>query len=59
MNEDGTLKTSARGVKTSTLPPPVKDDHEPHDEAKALEEARKKMGPAAHETEETNADDVD
>ncbi|KAK0378654.1 hypothetical protein CLIM01_04010 [Colletotrichum limetticola] len=59
VNEDGTLKTSARGVKTGALPPPAKDDHEPHDEAKALEEARKKMGPAAHEAEETNADDVD
>ncbi|KAK1725458.1 uncharacterized protein BDZ83DRAFT_576573 [Colletotrichum acutatum] len=59
VNEDGTLKASTGGVKGSALPPPAKDDHEPHDEAKALDEARKKMGPAAHETEETNDDDVD
>ncbi|OHF04680.1 hypothetical protein CORC01_00151 [Colletotrichum orchidophilum] len=58
VNEDGTLKAGAEGIKAGDLPPPTKDDVESHDEAKALEEARKKMGPAAHEAE-TNADDVD
>ncbi|OLN96949.1 UPF0590 protein [Colletotrichum chlorophyti] len=59
VNEDGSIKEGAEGLKAADLPPSSeKDGHEPHDEAKALEEARKQMGPASHEVE-TNADDVD
>ncbi|GKT41403.1 UPF0591 membrane protein [Colletotrichum spaethianum] len=58
VNEDGTLKAGADSSKSGGQPLPSNDDHESHDEAKALEEARKKMGPASHETE-TSADDVD
>ncbi|GKT92325.1 F-box domain containing protein [Colletotrichum tofieldiae] len=58
VNEDGTLKAGADSSKSGGQPLPRNDEHESHDEAKALEEARKKMGPASHETE-TNADDVD
>lgn len=58
VNEDGTLKAGADSSKSGHPLPPSKDEHESHDEEKALEEARKKMGPASRETE-TNADDVD
>ncbi|KAK2034084.1 DUF1769-domain-containing protein [Colletotrichum zoysiae] len=58
VNEDGTLKAGAESSKSGGRPPPSNDEHESHDEAKALEEARKEMGPVSHETE-TNADDVD
>ncbi|TQN68243.1 UPF0590 protein [Colletotrichum shisoi] len=58
VNEDGTLKAGADSSKSGHPLLPSKDEHESHDEEKALEEARRKMGPASHETE-TNADDVD
>ncbi|WYZ43815.1 hypothetical protein EsH8_VII_000251 [Colletotrichum jinshuiense] len=58
INEDGSLKVGAEGAKTNDLPIPTKDQHDSHDEAKALDEARKQMGPSPHEAE-TSADDVD
>ncbi|KAK1996412.1 DUF1769-domain-containing protein [Colletotrichum falcatum] len=58
VNEDGTLKAGADSSKPGGRLAPSNDEHEVHDEAEALEEARKKLGPASHEAE-TNADDVD
>ncbi|KAL0934705.1 F-box domain containing protein [Colletotrichum truncatum] len=58
INEDGSIKAGAEGPKAGDLPSSSEDHHNAHDETKALDEARKQMGPASHETE-TNDDDVD
>ncbi|KAF6830953.1 F-box domain containing protein [Colletotrichum plurivorum] len=58
VNEDGSIKDDAAGHKAGDLPPSTEDKHGPHDEAKALDEAKKQLGPSANEAE-TNADDVD
>ncbi|KAF3810457.1 hypothetical protein GCG54_00013696 [Colletotrichum gloeosporioides] len=58
VNEDGTLKEDADGPKAGDLPPPDKEQHDAHDETKALNEAKKHLGPVPQEAD-TNADDVD
>ncbi|KAI8220543.1 UPF0590 protein [Colletotrichum sp. SAR 10_99] len=58
VNEDGTLKADAYGPKAGDLPPPDKEQQDAHDETKALDEAKKHLGPVPQEAD-TNADDVD
>lgn len=59
VNEDGTLKEGANSFATSVDAHKDSDDgHDHHDETKALQEARDKLGPT-HEESQTSPDDVD
>lgn len=58
VNEDGTVKAGA-DRRAAQVASGEEVEHEEHDEAKALQEAKAKLGPAHGEEPETSADDVD